>query len=559
MVIYLLKRSILLKPGLNYKGQFRCSSQVSTQVVPFSRMGAQKYKLASINAFILRKLPNYRPTVSKYLDLQSVKQVRDYFKRYYPFQRLTQIEKFLKRSKHYDVGFLNRVHGQIANTKSTFLSNIVKAKGVMSTSGKCTINQDLLTLGLVRVYYDIFGGKITQYTPVADEVMSQINFSASIGLVKPWIQKRQYRAEIYIIILRILNGTFDLQKEVMENPDVSPFTAAFLRNQITDSGLKCRLVFAVGYVFVVVETYFNMKIKCAMESNPKCRAIHGLTQPEISLQVKSCSSRHTLCIDYKSFDHSVPLTVLVSLFYLLLDVLSLSIYEAKLFTVSYCYFLCMPVFHPEMEMSLKVIGITSGSGYTSRIGSLCNYFMLSVVMYRYCKENGIKYSLDSFYIIVSSDDTVIDSSFKIDFDRFAKIMSDTFGMTIESEFYSAPGVNEAYFLGSKWINGKPYRNVNRMFARILFGSGNYPKMSDLQLLQSRCYEILGNSCEFSSIYRTFGLPIPNRVFRTYELSDFVTRNELSELMAKSPKKDSRGVWQQVNTSYSTLGEVWKSR
>lgn len=438
------------------------------------------------------------------------------------------------------------------------MANISTAKVLLSRNTRVNLSNSQIKHGLKCVYEDLFGGCISYHQPTADEVMSQVNFKASSGLLNVWHSKRHYRLTMYEIIYGILNGSFDLLGYVRANEDVVPFTAAFIRNQITDSGLKARLVFAVGYVFVVVETYFNLKIKFVFDY-VRGNAIHGYTQLEISKLMLRCSNRNTICIDYKNFDQLVPLVVLVSVFFLTSRVLTLSTYELNLFIISFSFFLVMPVFHPEFEFTEKFNGIVSGSGYTSRIGSLANYFMLSIAMKMYCNENGIVYDRTKFTILVSSDDTVIDSEFVVDFDKFKAIMFRTFKMEIELEYKSGPGECKAFFLGSEWIWGIPKRNVNRMFARMVFGTGNYPKMTDLEYFQSRAYEIFGNTSEFSSIYRTFNLPFPDRVFRSLELSDFVFREEIKLLMATGKSKDNRGVWIDTPVSLETCDKVWTSR
>jgi hypothetical protein len=199
----------------------------------------------------------------------------------------------------------------------------------------------------------------------------------------------------------------------------------------------------------------------------------------------------------------------------------------------------MPIFHPELSPTSKRGGIPSGSGFTSIFGSLANSYMLNVAIYRYCKTYNIKDFSDKYRVYVSSDDTIISSDFYIDFNLLSSIMSDLFGVEIELESYSEPGKSGVFFLGSYWENGLPYRNHNRMIARIIFGSGNYPMMSDLELVQSRCFEILGNTCEYNLIYSTFGIPYPKRVFRFLELADFVARTKIIAMRNRFEKTQGR--------------------
>jgi len=43
-----------------------------------------------------------------------------------------------------------------------------------------------------------------------------------------------------------------------------------------------------------------------------------------------------------------------------------------------------------------------------------------------------------------------------------------------------------------------------MMASVIFGSGNYPKMSDEELFQSRYFEVFGNSADCGEIWRKVG-------------------------------------------------------
>jgi hypothetical protein len=146
---------------------------------------------------------------------------------------------------------------------------------------------------------------------------------------------------------------------------------------------------------------------------------------------------------------------------------------------------------------------------------------------------------------MSSDDTIIWTTFKLDHELFFEIMKSTFDMDCKLEHYSAPGVDSAFFLGSHWVDGKPYRNVNRMFGRILFGSGSFPYMTDEQLMSSRCYEILGNVADYDVLYAPFDLPPPQRIFRFYELADYSTKLELAK---HGTRLEKRGIFQNVSGS-----------
>jgi hypothetical protein len=362
-------------------------------------------------------------------------------------------------------------------------------------------------------------------------------------------------------IIKILNLipmlSLDLRSLDASEFEIVPLSAAFVRLQITNSGLKARLVFAVCYYFVTIETYFNCIIKYIIDRCDSC-CIHGYTQPQISKLMSKQKHRHVLCIDYSSFDSKVPSFVISTVAYLCVLVCRFNAYEKRLFLDTVAWFITSPVFHPIILYKERHRGIPSGSGYTSIFGSLCNLYMLSVALRRYCYQNKIVLREPMFDIFVSSDDTVISTSFKINFKVFRKILKDAFDVDVELESQSKPGEDRAFFLGSEWIDGKPFRNINRLLCRILFGSPDLPRgITPLVLFQSRCFEILGNVFNYHDIYKTFRVPYPRgKVFRQFELMDHTNRS----LFAKnSAERDRRGFWADVHLSKSNAMTVWETR
>jgi hypothetical protein len=408
---------------------------------------------------------------------------------------------------------------------------------------------------LRRIFEDIYCSKVTTWRPDFEAVWNQLNLKASIGLPKPWIKKRQMKAECLSLYNLFTSSKLDLLQFIEANSKSVPLTAAFLRCQITDSGLKVRLVFAVCWCFVFIETYFNLISKFLMWDG-NSNAVHGYTQADLSILCAQNSGLWTTCLDYKKFDLRVPSFVIIAVALLDVQVLCLNLYETNLFLSVVAFFIVMPVFHPSLEFRQKVCGISSGSGFTSLFGSKCNYYMLWVAMFKYCKMHNINLSSVTIIINVSSDDTVINTSFWLNFKTFRSILVKTFGVDSELEYESDLSKNECFFLGSKWIDGKPYRNIDRMFARILFGSPNLPEMTTLQLFQSRCYEILGNTCQFRMIYDSFRVPYPNRVFRILELADYQNRQYIE---TKLTGHEKRGYFVNLNLNRDTCNNVWLTR
>jgi hypothetical protein len=238
------------------------------------------------------------------------------------------------------------------------------------------------------------------------------------------------------------------------------------------------------------------------------------------------------------------------------QIMGLSTYNLKIFKILVAYFITCPVFHPEVSYKIKQRGIPSGSGFTSLFGSLCNMYMLSVCLHRYCKINKIDINTVDIKLLVSSDDTMICTDFNVDFKQLYTLLNTIFDMNIELESYSESGESLCFFLGSRWEFGNPTRDINRMLARICFGSGNYPKMTDIQMLQSRSFEILGNTSQYSELYGSFNVPYPERIFRSLELMDYNTRLIVADTLHGYEK---RGVWQNVNLDRYSADTVYLTR
>jgi len=144
-------------------------------------------------------------------------------------------------------------------------------------------------------------------------------------------------------------------------------------------------------------------------------------------------------------------------------------------------------------------------------------------------------------IKVSGDDSVLGTVNPINIEEYQRLFNKMFTIELELESFSNPGENKVVFLGSTWKDGKPYRDINRLFARILFGTGNFPKMSGYELFCSRAYEIFGNDCRFGDIWRTFGLPLSPRIFRFTEIADYSNQLKIRELQKTVDNSDSRGI------------------
>jgi len=527
------------------------NSKAHLQPINFNDLNYNSFNKSSVLKFLRGRYSRFKEYESYYTALLQDNRVVEYFKRFHPFAKLAQIEDYLKRSKYYNKTFFDKLAADVSNTRNLFFKNLESATSLMNTEAHVSISETEHYIGLQYVHNKVFCAMTSVFEPDLDHVMDQIKWNASAGLPFPWFKKRDVYSQMEYVVQSLINQDFSFS-----TVKLTPITAAFVRSQITTEGLKVRLVFAVNYIFLAVETYFNSIIKDIMDNVESC-AIHGYTQVEISNLAKSGKDRYTLCVDYSRFDQRMPTFVLASVLLYLVELLSFNFYLQNVFIMSFCYFMSMPVFHPNIDYLDKRRGLSSGSGYTSRIGSLCNAYMLSIAVYRYCKQNNIKYDLSKFTIYVSSDDTMIFSEFYIDFKKLSNIMEQAFGSVLDLESKSEPGIDRTFFLGSEWIDGYPHRSVNRMLGRILYGNPNLPKMSDLLLMQSRCFEILGNTVQYQEIYDSFRIPYPaGKIYRILELSDYQQRQKLESRLTGYER---RAVLEEVHLNRDNANQVWTLR
>jgi hypothetical protein len=345
-------------------------------------------------------------------------------------------------------------------------------------------------------------------------------------------------------------------------PKVSQLSAAFVRNQITDSGLKVRLVFAVTYIIAVLEAPFDMMLKSILEQQKTedflPNFVHGFTQPEIARKVSEFSGCYTYSFDAKGFDHTIPVEVMILSYSYLNFFLLLNDYLTSILKILRNYHCTLPLFHPDISFKPRLRGLSSGSGLTSTLGSFSMYAVHICVLRRYCSERRLDFESVLQQVTVSSDDSIVGTKLPLKVNHYKRIMLDHFGIELELEHMSKPGVNEAFFLGSKWKNNRPYRNYRRLFARIAFGSGNFPRdLTEDLLFASRCYDILGNVADFESIWKSFGYrKFPKRVFRFLELGDFNTQVAIKRQLKGH---EHRGIWEDIGYDTTKLNDVWLSR
>jgi hypothetical protein len=245
---------------------------------------------------------------------------------------------------------MDKVSSQLKLSNQVYLDNLEKAFIDISTSFNLKITSDEISFITSFVDKQILGMltpiQFTQgvTTPTIDEVIQQQNLSASKGLPYPWIKKREMVPHFRYWLTKFFNKTLSVYDL---NTCVYPFSAAFRRYQITNSGLKARLVFAVEAITACLESYFDMIFKRALLSHKfKCNIIHGYRQPEIAEVCNSFVNYHCYSCDVSGFDNSLHSKLLILSFEYFSHCTLVFGYNRKILNYLRNNFLTLPVFHP---------------------------------------------------------------------------------------------------------------------------------------------------------------------------------------------------------------------
>jgi hypothetical protein len=382
------------------------------------------------------------------------------------------------------------------------------------------------------------------------EVLSRVNLRASQGLPDPSLKKRDVLDELHELLDKFYSKS-------LKTADIILYpTATLMRLQIRSSGLKVRIVHAVQAKISILESYFYLWFMSGLPLE-SCIKI-GLTQNQISEHTIEFENLNTYCFDYSKWDLTRKQILSVLSFEVISRFINLSSYEAKFLKFLRNYYLTVPMFHPHIDFARRLMGTVSGSGFTSLDNSICNYLLFVICYNRYMSQRGLDPNNYEFKISVCGDDLVFGTNFDLNPKEFTKFVDSEFGVTMGLELPTQPPkVNKLFFLGSLWIDGNPIRTEKVMVASVIFGSGNFPKMTPYELLTSRFLEVFGNSSDCQKYWDRLGIErIPSRVFHFQELKEY-RENSRGKIFPKSDL--GRGVWLDTSISRDELSILWKTR
>jgi hypothetical protein len=528
-----------------------------------------KINKSYLSTVLNRVLPNVHYDINSLKHLYEDKNIKAYFKGFRSHQEYPGLYNFFA-SRGFDMSLADKVRKEIKHGKERFLNNILKINSLTFNKrynrGLCGISQESLSFlcqkATEMVFVNDFSKFLSSSRPTSDEILFQINKTASQGLPNPFIKKR----DILDNLSQILD---DFLSRKLKPSDVFYYpSATFSRTQIRASGLKERVVHAVQANMNIIESNFYLDFMNKLNRNT-CIDI-GRTQLEISKVTSSYKDYYAITIDYSGWDITRQQVLGVISFEFIIQSLCLNKYFSKFLLLCRNYYLTLPMFHPTVKMTRREVGTVSGSGFTSLENSLSNFSILTIVIFEYCKRHGIDPYKFDFKINVLGDDSIIGFKEKVDYKEIFSIANNMFGVNMRLEGISEIGDDNIFYLGSEWRSGAPFRQEKLLVASVIFGSGNFPKMSTRELLQSRFLEVFGNTASCEYYFKRLRIRLKNRTFFFRELaSPFKTGARLQDrpefLNIAVPNrndiltKDSRGFWYDFSYDTSKLNDLWKSR
>lgn len=518
-----------------------------------------------IKTVIYRVLPNFKLSTDIFESLRDSKIVKTYFKNTRSLQEYPGLYDYFKK-RGFDMSLADTLRGiTTPMVRSMFYKNlndqIKHVSDKDNNLGMCGITFSEIQFINYQFPRQVMPLNTVFTMPTLDDMINSLTKSASAGLPNPYLRKRDLINDLRGLYPSIKSGRIKLT-DIMMYP-----AAAFMRLQVRVSGLKTRVVSAVSFHLGEVERFYNLWFRSGLEQYKGISSIVcGFTQLEVSKLVLSLRGYEVFSIDTSLWDWDRQKVLSVISFRQREKLLKLSSNHSRNYRTSRNIHLNMLLFHPMFSLYSRECGTVSGSGYTSDDNSMCNWNCNTVLIKRYCAAQGIcAYKLD-YKIFVSGDDLLL--AFKnhsFDYELYFKLAKSGFNLTMRLEIEPSKTGVRCFFLGSLWIDGKPYRSEKHMVASAIFGTGNFPKMSFQELLQSRFFEVFGNSCDCYSYFKRLRLPyILKRLFFFSELSnphrfDNLSRIKRLQSNTTSTSVSPRGFWYDTKMSEESMFQFWSER
>lgn len=524
-------------------------------------------KIFQIKTILFRIIPNISfQSKEGYTLLLKNKMIQSYFKGGSRPQEYPGLFKIFEDAG-FDMSLSKTLRNTLPNARKLFLKNLQEKFSSFSNrknfKGMCVISQQELDFAVLTLERLVFPDGMKRFkTPILNELLAGVKWSASMGLPKPWIKKRD--------LVSTLDAIYrDFMKQELSITNLFKYpTAAFVRYQIRGSGLKARVVEAINAYISFIESWYMLMFKSALNNEISSICI-GLPQSVIQRRIMALDHYYVYSIDYSKWDELRQPVLSIIGFEWMCDLLPLTKYQQLTLRNLYRNYLTTVMFHPTISYGKRYIGTVSGSGFTSVDNSICNHILISIILHAYFKSNGINPKTVDFKLLVCGDDLVLASPIELDIERIFRMSEARFGVKMRLECpTSGPGSSQVVFLGSTWNNHLPFRDEKILVASVIFGSRNFPMMTIDELLQSRFIEIFGNVSNTRFYFDKLKRKLRSRFFFFYELyrPEIVpnfedTRSYIIgniDSLRKS-SSDTRGFWYNTNLNKIDLDHLWSTR
>jgi hypothetical protein len=362
------------------------------------------------------------------------------------------------------------------------------------------INVSLLKSATRMAIRDLFPKGIPKLEPLqdVDVLMQRTNWTANCGF--PYFKKKALIKEKFHELYSTFADGFDLSKlkDLARHPCVM-----FLRTQVRKiDATSTRGVYCEPGLYVGCETRFSQPITSWACNNFGSTAyVIGMKQRELGQRLIGLRTAHKYCLDYSSFDLTAHPKLIASAFY----IVKLLYEDQPRECHNYIDFLCERFcfgenYHPLIGRVPRKRGVPSGSAFTNIIDTFVNIILIRYSFLKMGKNWAIK------EILAHGDDSIVVSMVRVSVEKIAHA-SLTVGMIVNSEksAYYAKGDLSVEFLGSKWVNGLPERDLSVMATKASLVQGKpviLPCVFDY--VKSRIFTMFGFDHRLPQLWERFG-------------------------------------------------------
>jgi len=275
------------------------------------------------------------------------------------------------------------------------------------------------------------------------------------------------------------------------------------RTQVRPTGLKYRIIWVTPYISQIFENCFFLPISryfSNFKTSPWCV---GNVFTDLVPRIKQLRNySRIVVIDYKSFDQTVPLELILLFFNSIKSCFKIN---SKLWDIQYTAVMhfnasatCLNLLNGEAAFIPKAGGLSSGSVFTNFMGSWINLFLMNLYL------GTIKQDPFACYLNVMGDDCSHGFNFDFDVHDYARWLEHNFGMIVNPEECQVlgPDFETIEFLGADVNEKGRYMNKSLVIDQLIISTHFIPNtvMSDEERLVSKLASI---TFKFTDGYKFF--------------------------------------------------------